>query len=86
MICKDCTAQKHHLCPGESWCDCQHRVQNVGILGHPDTGATTLVHDVQELDTTPPTALPPEILDAIDRAFDAGTWVRRERPQRKEEP
>ena len=29
-------------------------------------------------------ALPPEILDAIDRAFTEDTWVRRERPQRHE--
>ena len=73
------------------------------MIGHPDAGATTLVHDVQELDTasrlmipselhldtTPPTTLPPWILDAIDRAFDRGAevdgWGRRERPQRKEE-
>lgn len=58
MICKDCTAQKHELCRGGTWCDCQHRVQNI----------------------------PPEILESIDRAItDVDTWVRRERPQRKDE-
>lgn len=25
MICPDCKGQKHALCRGYTWCDCQHR-------------------------------------------------------------
>jgi len=37
MICKDCKAQKHELCPSGTWCDCAHRPTQV----------------IQEADTTP---------------------------------
>lgn len=25
MVCPDCKEQRHKKCPGETWCDCQHR-------------------------------------------------------------
>lgn len=25
MICKECRNQTHRNCPGDTWCDCQHR-------------------------------------------------------------
>jgi transcriptional regulator with XRE-family HTH domain len=26
MVCPACKEQRHDFCPGESWCDCQHRI------------------------------------------------------------
>jgi hypothetical protein len=81
MICKD---QDHELCRGGTWCDCAHRpTQTIAVMGHPDAGTTTLVHDIQEADDT---SLPPWLLDVVDQALERhSTWVRRGRPQRKEE-
>jgi hypothetical protein len=25
MICQACRNKKHDRCPGDTWCDCQHR-------------------------------------------------------------
>jgi hypothetical protein len=29
MVCPKCKEQKHELCPGGTWCDCQHKVPAV---------------------------------------------------------
>lgn len=32
MVCEKCKVDRHGECPGETWCDCQHRVPEV-LLG-----------------------------------------------------
>jgi hypothetical protein len=31
MICHPCRAGEHGQCPGDTWCDCQHRVDPVAV-------------------------------------------------------
>ncbi|WP_278247234.1 hypothetical protein [Thermostaphylospora chromogena] len=28
MICENCKDRRHEECPGGSWCDCQHQVED----------------------------------------------------------
>jgi len=46
MVCKPCRRQDHKLCPGGTWCDCQHRPVTVGTaieysIQDPVTGEVT---------------------------------------------
>lgn len=82
MVCVGCRRGFHDGCRGETWCDCQHRLPATGPSWHEVRSAEELTALLQDMEATDP-GLPPEILDAVDRALTEDTWIRRERPERK---